>query len=522
MRRALQENGMSTRQGASWTTHLSSPVGGWNTRDSLAEMDPRDAVELDNWFPRGGQMELRGGCQNWATGLTGSVKSLFQYRSPSAAGKFYGVTDAGVYEISTTGAVGAVKKALSNGYVHGLTLTNSAGSTFYWFANGTDDPVLFDGATWTSLNGASTPAITGVTTNLLVYPWLFKHRIFVIEKSSMNMYYLPIDSIAGVASKFPLGNLFRRGGSLNAGTSWTLDSGQGPDDLLAIITTEGELAVYKGTNPASASSWEIVGVWFVGKPLSRRCFFKLGGDVGVLVENGVFMLSQLLQSGEANFSNALSKKIQPTISQKVNLLGPTTTGWEGCVYPQFDALIVNVPGGIQWVMNTVTQAWCSFSNWNALCFEVRDGVLFFGRSDGTVQQAWNGAITADNGADISTIVQTAWNYFGNRTMLKNLGVFRPLLAWNGSIAMNWGVGAEYEEIDMTSYYPRQGSNATAKWGSGVWGTSTWQATLLRYKKWLSAVHPPGYTLSLRLQTLSNDSSLTWSGTDFILERGGAM
>lgn len=522
MRRALQENLPRSRVGNSWTMSLPAPVGGWNTRDSVASMNPTDALTLNNWFPRAGECQLRGGSANFATGLSGSVRSLFQYTPPGSSSKFFGVTDAGVYEITAGGAVGAVAKALSNGYIHGVTLTNSAGTTYYWFANGQDSVVVYDGSTWTSLTGVSSPAITGITTSLIVFPWLFKHRIFFIEKNSMNMYFLPVDSIAGAASKFPLGNLFKLGGSLNAGTSWTLDSGTGPDDLLVVITTEGELAVYKGVNPASASSWEIVGVWYVGKPLSRRCFFKLGGDVGVLVENGFFSLSKLLQSGEPNFANALSVKIQPTISQKVQELGTVTQGWEGKLYPQYDALIVNVPGQGQYVMNTTTGAWCSFTGWEALCFDTRSGVLYFGTDEGTVKKAWDGNLTGDDGADITTFCQLAWSYYGNRTMLKSLVMFRPLLSWDGSVALNWGIGAEYSDFNLTSYYPAAAPNTTALWGTGLWGTATWQASALRYKKWLSAVHPPGYALSLRLQTVSNDSSLSWSGTDFILERGGIM
>ena len=35
------------------TTSLASPIGGWNARDSLAEMNPLDAVQLVNFFPLG-------------------------------------------------------------------------------------------------------------------------------------------------------------------------------------------------------------------------------------------------------------------------------------------------------------------------------------------------------------------------------------------------------------------------------------------------------------------------------------
>jgi hypothetical protein len=43
----------------------------------------------------------------------------------------------------------------------------------------------------------------------------------------MDLWYLPIDSIAGAAHKFPVGALFKKGGHLVAIGAWTLDSGNG-------------------------------------------------------------------------------------------------------------------------------------------------------------------------------------------------------------------------------------------------------------------------------------------------------
>src|SRR5262249_13609023 len=142
-------------------------------------------------------------------------------------------------------------------------------------------------------------------------------------------------------SKIPIGNLYRLGGNLVAGTSWTQDAGDGPDDLLALVTTEGQLAIYAGTDPSSASSWSLIGVWYVGRPMGRRCFFPFGADVGLITENGVFALSILLRSGTVNFDKALSRKIQPTFTAIAQAVGTTAQGFEGTVYAGFDALIIN-------------------------------------------------------------------------------------------------------------------------------------------------------------------------------------
>ena len=57
---------------------ISAPTGGWNTRASLNEMPPLDAVVLDNFFPTVGAVKLRRGHESYATGMTGSVETLLE------------------------------------------------------------------------------------------------------------------------------------------------------------------------------------------------------------------------------------------------------------------------------------------------------------------------------------------------------------------------------------------------------------------------------------------------------------
>jgi hypothetical protein len=49
------------KQNTASTTSIPSPIGGWNARDSLAQMAPTDAVELVNWYPTPTDVTLRKG-----------------------------------------------------------------------------------------------------------------------------------------------------------------------------------------------------------------------------------------------------------------------------------------------------------------------------------------------------------------------------------------------------------------------------------------------------------------------------
>jgi len=63
------------QQRRAMTASLASPIGGWNARDSLAEMSPLDAVQLTNFFPTPTDVTMRRGWSRYSilTTSTGVV-----------------------------------------------------------------------------------------------------------------------------------------------------------------------------------------------------------------------------------------------------------------------------------------------------------------------------------------------------------------------------------------------------------------------------------------------------------------
>ena len=85
---------------------LPPPTGGWNVRDSVADMAPDEAVLLDNWFPDIGRVCVRGGDEDFvATGMgTANVETLFEFNGFGA--RYFGAcTDNKIYEITSGTAV---------------------------------------------------------------------------------------------------------------------------------------------------------------------------------------------------------------------------------------------------------------------------------------------------------------------------------------------------------------------------------------------------------------------------------
>src|SRR6267142_4793676 len=397
------------------TTSISSPVAGLNARDSIAAMNVKNAVLMENLWPEANSVRVRKGSSNWTTGITGQVQTMMAYAPRSGVAQFYGITTGGnIYNVSAAGAVGAaVVSGLTNGQWQYIQSTNSAGAAFLTLCNGVDTVRQYDGAAWTA------PAITGPSaTSVLVNITTHMNRIWFVEKNTMTAWYLATSAITGAATAFPLGPLFVRGGSLMAMGTWTFDSGNGAEDNLVIITTEGEIAVYAGTDPSSATTWQLRGVYFLAPPIGRKCLIKFGGDILLLTVRGIFPMSSVIQSVTINERTSISSIIDPLLKADYESYN-SYYGWHLTLYPQADMLIVNVPTGaatsVQYCMNTLTKAWTKFLLLDFLSSVVSDTRLFLG-CDTKTKLGWIGGV--DGTATVQYRCVQAFRFFGADTSLK--------------------------------------------------------------------------------------------------------
>lgn len=503
------------------TRSVPSPVGGWNARDALAEMKPTDAIRLTNIFPRPTYCEVRGGATNWATGMAAGGKSLMPWNGPTGSNKLFAGTSSGIYNVTNSGAVGAAETATcTNGKLQWVNFATASGTEFLIAVNGTDKMLYYDGATWESVDGGSAHAVTGVTTSNIIHVNIFKFRLFFIEKSKLSFWYLPVSSLGGAAVEFQLNTIFSRGGYVMAMATWTIDSGTGSDDLAVFVTSEGEVAVIKGSNPASSTDWTLVGVFFVGRPIGRRCFTKLGGDLILLIEGGAYPLSQALLTAAIDRQRAMTNKIEQAFTTSARLFA-TVFGWEAVVYPGQSALLINVPnveGGLhyQYVMNTISKSWCQFSGWDAECFAVFNGELYFCRSgsNGTAK-AWTGQ--ADFGANMVIDVKQAFNYFGSDDQ-KLLKLVRPNLMLTGPVSFLLGADTDFNDSQPTGVASYT-VGASALWDVAIWDVDVWSTDFILQKDWKTAASMPGFCFALLLRVATNQVGIQWASTDFVFERG---
>lgn len=490
-----------------------APIGGWNKRDPEANMEPTDALTLDNWFPRTADVLMRPGYTDWATGLPSQVNSLMAYAGPSSTSLF-AASSTGIYDVSTAGAVGAAVRT-------GLTSTKfnyvnfrTAGGQYLWAVNSADLALMYDGSTW------SNPSVTGLSGSLTTADFshinIWKQRIFLVQKNSMSVWYLGVNSISGAASEINFGSLFKLGGKIVATATWTIDGGYGMDDNLVIITSKGEIAVYRGTNPASASDFLLVGVYQVGAPVSDKCFVKYAGDLVVTTLDGFLPLSAALQSTRINNRVAISNKISAAVTDATGLY-QNNFGWHPILFAKENALLFNVPvePGVeahQYVMNTITGSWCRFKGWNANCFELMGDNLYFG-TQGKVCKAWDGV--ADGSTAILADAKTAFNYFGARGRQKQFRMVRPIFTASEPPSPSLGLNVDFIDQDVTSAI--SATNPFGVWDSATWDLSYWGGNAV-FKDWQGA-NGIGMCAALRVKVSSSTISLTWAATDWVYAMG---
>lgn len=519
MRQALKSRNAGQRSQVAGAQSYPAPVGGWNARDALAAMKPIDAVALVNWFPRPSYVQIRGGCADHATGMTGNGKTLAVYNSLTGLNSMFGMTASGIFNVTSAGAVGGSVLARTNGK-HQWVMFGDGTSNWLIAVNGVDKPAYYDGSAWTAVDGGTTPALTGLTTTKIIGVNTYNGRLFFIEKESLSFWYLAAGDAGGALTEFDLSSFASMGGYLMAMGTWSFDGGNGPDDYAAFVTSEGQVIIYRGTDPSTANDWVRVGTYFIGKPLGRRCFTNFGGDLVLLTQNGAFPLSKALQTASIDYTEALSNKIENAFNDAARLYGETF-GWKAIVFPAQSALLVNVPvseGGEheQYVMNTITRAWCRFTEWDAEDFAILNGELYFTTSNKVVK-AWTGK--SDYGNNIEIYGKTAFSELGAPGIEKQVTMFRPILAVNGTITFLTDIDVDFGDtpINGTATYT---VTSGAVWNVDKWDESYWAASLEITKNWTSPAEYLGKWVAGKVKIATNALDIQWMSCDYIFTKGG--
>jgi hypothetical protein len=484
-------------------------------------MAPDRAIQIDNWFPQPGYIETRNGfIEHSDTTETTPVESLMAYHGDTAAGDaLFAAANDTIYDV-TTDTPSADVTSLTNARFQHVNFTTTGGK-FLWVCNGADAPRYYNGTSW------ATPTITGITSSEIVNINVHKNRLWFVLADSTKAAYLPTNSIQGDATTFDLGKLFSLGGYLVAMGTWSIDGGDGPEDYAAFVSSKGQVAIYSGIDPDSAATWQLKGVFQIGPPIGMRCFTRVGADLVIISIDGVLPISRALviERGAA-ISVSLTANIQPTMNQAARNWADNF-GWQLISYPRGTRAILNVPAAAnasqqQYVMNTVTGAWCRFLGQEANCWEVFKDRLFFGGNAGIVYEADTGG--TDDGSAIEAEFKTAFNYFEQRGNLKRWVMCRPILTTDGQVSLGIAFNTDFRD-DAPLSVPDSSITPGAQWDEAVWDVDVWPEEERTIADW-TTVAGIGYCASIRgkVSVLSVGGAdlaptLRVNGFDVLMESG---
>ena len=453
-------------------TNFPAPVRGWVETESLAMDRPGTARSLENWFPLQTGVRVRGGSRKAATIGSSAVLSLFSYET-ALASKLFAASASAIYDVSALDPDTPPAASVSGqtGGYYSTTQFGTVGGDYLYAVNGADEAQLYDGTTWSAVNGVSAIAITGVSTDALSFVWAHRNRLWFVEGGTANAWYLPVDQVGGAAQSVSLAGIFQDGGELYFGGTWSIDAGDGADDRIAFFSTKGQVAIYQGGNPADVNDWALVGVYDITRPLGPNATFKAGGDLVVATEEGAVPLSQVVNKDPAALSlAAVSKNIEQSWQ---SLASSSSQPWDMMKWARKNMALVAIPDAENecFVVNVETGAWSRFTGWDTLCLGQLNGLAFFGTSDGRIMEAESGG-TDDGGIFVA---RCSWwpADMGRPGAYKSFEEARAALMTSNLVKVRLSATTDYRDSFPPAPDATTGLTDGFLWGTGLWGSGIW-------------------------------------------------
>lgn len=475
---------------------IPAPYGGLNTRDALGAMSINDAIVCDNAFPSEGELAVRPGYASHATGMgSGSPETIAEYQS-GATRHMVVASNLELYNASAAGAATKISDGASPYSNNQWQWVNFDG--VLQLVNGADATRQWDGTTMTL------PAWTGTA---LTFKWVyvFKNRFFFGKPNDADFWYGAINAKSGALTTFPLSRVHKAGGYIVGMTSYTIDAGNGVDDFAVFIMSSGAVIVYKGTDPGVVADWSLIGKYTMPEPISVRGATEVGSDTMIVTAEDVVPLTTVLRSGFLGSGSKISGAIRAATR-----VTRSSFGWQVILHPEGRMLIINYPTAIgfnQWVMNTITGAWCRFKDIEASCWGGYNTKMYFGGTGGVVY-LFDDAYEDDAGTAISVTMTQAWSNLKSPGE-KAIAACQPVLQSDG--AVNYSIDIGYDFVTPAIASPVSVTSTGSPWDTSPWDTSPWSAGPVIANEWsICSGHGDMVSISIRL-TAKQD--ISWLRTN---------
>jgi hypothetical protein len=354
----------------------------------------------------------------------------------------------------------------------------------------------------------------------MLFIFSFKSRLWFLQGGTGLAFFLPLNSIYGKAGVIDLGQFLTKGGGLAYAFNWTYDSGAGIDDRLVFVGNNGDMVIYEGTDPSSATAWKQVGTWYVGRvPKGRRGFETYAGDVIFVTEFGILSVSDLVSGRITNLQgqSSVAPKVNPTVARTISAT-LSEKYWQMVNFPSEELIMLLSPARTEdagqrtcWCMSHFNRSWTTFTVMEPYAAVVHEGTFMFSDREGKLYQGFYGyqdGASYDEtveGNEVTGQFQTGFHDYGTPNANKRAQRVRILGRSDGTPTYLLRVVPEYSFEDM----PNPGGAAvfgSALWDVALWDSDLWQARAATWKKWFgvasfgkrlalqAAVRGSGYTL----------------------------
>jgi len=502
-------------QPAAKVAHFSAPLKGLSQHAELSDNDPLLASVLTNWLVEDDRITVRPGYIKIGEIAAGTpISTLIPYYGQS--GELAAASGPNIYDLSGT--------QIASGYNSDdwawTSYSDLSDTDYTIMVNGRDGVVSWDGIAFT------TETITVPTGETWINPLQFDkvhshmNRLWFADSSNLAVYYLPIQQKSGELELFPLNVIFKRGGSIRAIYSWTLDGGIGLDDALAIFTSNGEVAVYSGVDPES--DFKLVGIFRFDAPMSKDSIINFGGDLYVMISTGLVPMSTLIRAE----TEQLGKSDLNVMKEFEDIAKPRRDeyGWQVMLNHHTNYAICNMPLGggkyQQMLRKMPHQIWVKWNDVPARCWGWLNSHAYFGSEDGKIYLA-GAEYLSDHGKAINADVRFAWSSYKSVTK-KNFKMVRLYALTDGLPRPFIDLEVDYNNVPPTN----QPEVTTGPSGGGVWDLATWDVD-----DWASSTQPKqnwqgvtglGRVGAARVRVSVLGCTFSISGVDVLYELGGLM
>lgn len=503
------------RRQVSKIANFPAPVGGW-VSDAVAGMgEAVTARILTNIVPRQNSVYVRNGSKTVAE-PGGRVDSLMTFDDGTiqdllgaSSGKLWQFP---VDESATLVTPAELADGFSNDYWLSVMMANAADQSKLVMVNGEDGIWTYDG---TDVEEAAASATNLQVSNVTS----FKGRLWFTKRASASLWYGEVLSNSpATLTEFPVGAYLRRGGDLIAVDSLSMDGGSGPDDYLVAVSSRGELLVFSGIDPAT--DFQLVGLFSVGNPMSKRCLRKMGSDLLYYGNSGPQLLSKLFSTVEGleSLPIPIRTEFETAIYDYAFL-----AGWEMLSYSRAGWVMFNVPRGVQgtvdqYAVNLESTAWFRVEGWNAISWGVHAQNPYFGTLDGRVVRADFGR--NDDGAPIAFDFMQTWNQF-ETTSRKKFNMAQVTIRANSIPKIEVDMNVDFKNVLPKSQPGFAPAVEVTPWDVSPWNISPWSGTAIYYLSSFG-LQNNGYVGALRYRGQVKDSTHELMGFRIAFEEGAFL